>query len=101
MLIYGVPDKLREFVGCYFERAPATGLVLAAIPASKKSQKNRHFLAYIKKKNYLCTAKVEMALPSYNCNFMTTLTQEQKEALMADLRSFDDTLRVDDFGESK
>ena len=32
---------------------------------------------------------------------MTTLTQEQKEALMADLRSFDDTLRVDDFGESK
>ena len=42
-----------------------------------------------------------MALPSYNCNFMTTLTPEQKEALMADLRSFDDTLRVDDFGESK
>ena len=32
---------------------------------------------------------------------MTTLTPEQKEALMADLRSFDDTLRVDDFGESK
>ena len=50
---------------------------------------------------YLCSAKVEMALPSYNCNFMTTLTQEQKEALMSDLRSFDDTLRVDDFGESK
>ena len=32
---------------------------------------------------------------------MTTLTPEQKEALMADLRSFDDTLRVDDLGESK
>ena len=32
---------------------------------------------------------------------MTTLTPEQKEALMADLRSFGDTLRVDDFGESK
>ena len=32
---------------------------------------------------------------------MTTLTQEQKEALMADLMSFDDTLRVDDLGESK
>ena len=32
---------------------------------------------------------------------MTTLTPEQKEVLMADLRSFDDTLRVDDFGESK
>ena len=38
---------------------------------------------------------------SQTATAMTTLTQEQKEALMADLRSFDDTLRVDDFGESK
>ena len=38
---------------------------------------------------------------SQTATAMTTLTQEQKEALMADLRSFDDTWRVDDFGESK
>ena len=60
MLIYGVPDKLREFVGCYFERVPATGLVLAAIPASKKWRKNHHFLAHLKKKHYLCGAKVKI-----------------------------------------
>ena len=33
-----------------------------------------------------------MALPSYNCNFMTTLTPEQKEAQMASMKSFDEEM---------
>ena len=57
--------------------------------------------------HFSCTVQ-KKALPlhrkgqnSQTATAMTTLTPEQKEALMADLRSFDDTLRVDDFGESK
>ena len=73
----GVPDKVCDFVGCSY---------------TKKSPFKAIFLAHIKKKHYLCAAKIEMALPSCNCNFMTTLTQEQKEAQMASMKSFDEEM---------
>ena len=58
----------------------------------KKSHQKAILFAHIKKKNYLCAAKVEMILPLYNYNSMTTLTQEQKDAQMASMKSFDEDM---------
>ena len=62
-----------------------------ALPLQRKGQNTLTFCIKQQLESARCSNE-------YN---MTTLTPEQKEALMADLRSFDDTLRVDDFGESK
>ena len=57
-----------------------------------------HFSCTVQKKSLPLQRKGQN---SQTATAMTTLTPEQKEAQMASMKSFDDTLRVDDLGESK
>ena len=60
---------------------------------NRKSEVNSKKLAYFRKKHYLCSRKGQNKSSFYlTAIVMTTLTQEQKEAQMASMKSFDEDM---------